>query len=244
VHGNGVIVQQIRDHVRILTDIFARSINLLVVEDYAEMGNLIVELFSSPLFNFTLASSAGEARLVIPKTDTWHCWVLDIALEEEESGLQLLAEHPQFPFVVMLSGIRSMNIASRAMQLGAFKVFDKDPQLFPALHEDVCSLAALSYILKGTGTKYLSLFHHLAQSNIESTETWANKACLTVRQLERICSLHSHLTPRFIPSLFYTLRALLHLDRAKAIPPSLQNDPSLRQHMDFVVKHIETIVRN
>ena len=237
-------MQQIQDHVRILTDIFAKSINLLVVDDYAEMGNVIVELFSSPLFNSTLAFSAGEARGIIPKTDRWHCWVLDIAMEEEESGLQLLNENHHFPFVVILSGIRSMNIASRAMQLGAFKVFDKDPQLFPTLHEDVCSLAALAYILKGTGTKYLSLFNHLTLSTISSTETWANKACLTVRQLERICSLHTHLTPRFIPSLFYTLRLLLRLDASRSIPPSLQSDLPLRHHMEFVVKHIETIVRN
>ncbi|MBN1576035.1 MAG: response regulator [Chitinispirillaceae bacterium] len=234
---------KIREQAHFLTDIFKKSINLLVVEDYAVMGNVIVELFSSPLFKSTLASSAEQAREIIAKTTRWHCWVLDIAMEEEESGLKLLSEHPQFPFVVMLSGIRSMNIASRAMQLGAFKVFDKDPHLLPALRKEVCTLAALAYILQGAGTKYFSLFYHLAQSAIDSTETWANKACLTVRQLERICSLHSHLTPRFIPSLFYTLELLLQCDADAAIPASLKNDLPLRQHVEFVVKHIETIVK-
>jgi CheY-like chemotaxis protein len=237
------MMPQPSEHVPLLQDRFKGCINLLVVDDYPEMGKVIVDLFSSPLFKPVLAPSAAKAKEMIAKTDPWHCWILDIALEEEDSGLQLLAEYSYFPFVVMLSGIRSMNVASRAMQLGAFKVYDKDPDLFANLHEDVCALAALSYILRGAGTKYLSLFLHLLQSDIDTTETWAKKACLTVRQLERICSMHSHLTPRFIPSLFYTLRMLLQIECNQVIPP-MNTDEQLRQHFDFVVKHIDTIVTN
>jgi CheY-like chemotaxis protein len=237
-------MRKIHEHVPVLTHHFNGCINLLVVDDYPEMGQVLVDIFSSPLFKPTLVASANRAREVITKTDPWHCWILDIALEEEDSGLQLLAENPNFPYIIMLSGIRSMNIASRAMQLGAFKVFDKEPDLFPKLHHDVCGLAALSYILSGTGTKYLSLFLHLMNSDIDSTETWAKKACLTIRQLERICSMHSHLTPRFIPSLFYTLRMLLHVEKDLMIPPAFQINDQLVQHVEFVIKHLEVFVKN
>jgi CheY-like chemotaxis protein len=232
------------EHIGPLFDQFKGCINLLVVDDYPDMGTILTDLFSSPLFKPTLATSAARAREIISKTDPWHCWILDIALEEEDSGLQILSENPHFPFVVMLSGIKSMNVASHAMQLGAFKVYDKEPDLLPRLHQDVCSLAAISYILRGAGTKYLSLFMHLVQSEIDSTETWANKACLTVRQLERICSMHSHLTPRFIPSLFYTLRLLLLAERDMTLPSATRTNRQVQQHVDFVLKHLDTIIKN
>ncbi len=240
-------MQLIQEHLKLLTEVFSKKINFLVVEDNTIMGNSIIELFSSPLFNSCLAASASKARDIIAKNGKWHCWILDIKLEEEQGGLRLLAEHPMFPFVVMLSGMRSMNIASRAMQLGAYKVFDKDPNLLPTLHSDVCTLAALAYILNSTGTKYFSLFLLLAQMEIATTEIWAKQSCLTVRQLERICSLHTHLTPRFIPSLFYTLKFLLQFDPSLPVQsthPSFDNDVALQQHIEFIVKHIDTIIKN
>jgi hypothetical protein len=163
-------------------------------------------------------------------------------MEEEDSGLQLLSDY-NFPFVIMLSGMRSMNIASRAMQLGAYRVFDKDPNLLPSLHVDACSLAALAWILKGSRAKYFSIFHLLAQMPVDSTETWANQACLTVRQLERICSLHSHLTPRFFPPLFSTLKFLLQLDGStdNFDDESQENMPD-PTHLEFVEKHLTTIL--
>ena len=238
-------MEQLKEQVGHLSEVFQKSVNLLIVDDYPIMCNAIVDLFSSPLFNIDTAASAREARTVIARKKTWHCWILDISLEEEHSGIDLLSENPQYPFAIMLSGMRSMSIASKAMQVGAYKVFDKDPQLLPVLHSDVCNLAAMSYVLNGTGTKYFSLFFLLAQMNIDSAETWANNACMTVRQLERICSLHSHLTPRFIIPFFYTLKLLLQLEIKSSIDEFLQEEEKTapyRQHIDFVNRHLDTII--
>lgn len=240
-----MIMQQPKSQVDCLADVLKQSINLLVVDDYPVICNAIVDLFSSPLFNTSTAASAREARALIAQKKTWHCWVLDISLEEEYSGINLLADYPQYPFVIMLSGMRSMSIASRAMQLGAYKVFDKDPQFLPVLHADVCRLAALSYVLRGSGTKYLSLFSLLAQMNIDSAETWAKRACMTVRQLERICSLHSHLTPRFIIPFYYTLQHLLQIEQPQGsgeYSPPEENGIPYRQHIEFVTRHLDTII--
>ena len=229
-----------------LADYLTGSINLLIVDDFPVMQKSIVDLFASPLFNITTAASACEARTSINGKKVWHCWVLDISMEEKYSGIDLLAEYRQYPFAVILSGLRSMSAASRAMELGAYKVFDKDPQLLPVLHKEVCKLSAISYILNGAGTKYLSLFSLLSQMKIDTAEVWASNGYMTVRQLERICSMHSHLTPRFIIPLYYTLQLLLQID----VPRDLnENDPVIarhgdacRQHVEFVSRHIDTIL--
>lgn len=231
-----------KDLIKKLNGSFSKRFNLLVVDDYPEMGTTIVNMFSSPLFRITYAASAQEAHRQIAAGSIWHCWILDIAMEEEDSGLKLLS-HYNFPFVIMLSGMRSMNIASKAMQLGAFRVFDKDPNLLPSLHMDVCSLAALAWILRGSRTKYFSIFLLLAQMAVDSTETWANQACLTVRQLERICSMHSHLTPRFFPPLYYSLKYLLQLDEDLVCcdTTSWKNVP-VQSYLEFVEKNLDVIL--
>ncbi|MBN1757669.1 MAG: response regulator [Chitinispirillaceae bacterium] len=239
-------MHQLKKQISSLADVLKSSINLLVVDDYPSMRSAIVELFSSPLFNICTASSAEEARICIAQKKIWHSWVLDISLEEKYSGINLLAEYPQYPFAVILSGLRSMRVASRAMELGAFKVYDKDPQLLPVLHSDVCKLAALSFILNGAGTKYLPLFSLLSQGTIDSADTWASNACITVRQLERICSIHSHLTPRFIIPLYYTLNLLLQIDKSHEISDvTIISDDKLsgyKNYIDFVFRNITTII--
>jgi CheY-like chemotaxis protein len=241
-----MIMQRLSEQLATLSGYLKGSINLLIVDDFPVMQKSIVDLFSSPLFKISTAASACEARTSINSNKLWHCWVLDISMEEKYSGINLLSEYQQYPFAVILSGLRSMSVASRAMELGAYKVFDKDPQLLPVLHKEVCKLSAISYILNGAGTKYLSLFSLLAQIKIDSTETWASNAFMTVRQLERICSMHSHLTPRFLIPLYYTLELLLQIERPENIP---ENDPlvtknfdSCGQHVDFVCRHIDTIL--
>ena len=137
-------MQQVNKQLSRLADLLESRINLLVVDDYPVMRNAIVDLFSSPLFNISTASSAEEARETIARKKEWHSWVLDISLEEQYSGIELLAEYPNYPFTVVLSGLRSMSVASRAMELGAYKVYDKDPKRLPELHGDLCKLAAIS----------------------------------------------------------------------------------------------------
>ncbi len=241
-----MIMQQLSEQLGTLSDYLEGSINLLIVDDFPIMQKSIVDLFSSPLFNINTAASACEARTSINSKKLWHCWILDISMEEKYSGINLLSEYPHYPFAIILSGLRSMSVASRAMELGAYKVFDKDPQLLPVLHQEVCKLSAISYILNGAGTKYLSLFSLLSQMRIDSAEAWASNAYMTVRQLERICSMHSHLTPRFLIPLYYTLEQLLQIDCPENIPenepPVTKNFNACEQHIDFVCRHIDTIL--
>ena len=239
-------MQRLSEQLATLSGHLKSSINLLIVDDFPVMQKSIVELFSSPLFNISTAASACEARTSINSNKLWHCWVLDISMEEKYSGINLLSEYQHYPFAVILSGLRSMSVASRAMELGAYKVFDKDPQLLPVLHKEVCKLSAISFILNGAGTKYLSLFSLLSQMRLDSAEAWASNAFMTVRQLERICSMHSHLTPRFLIPLYYTLELLLQIECPENIP---ENDPLLKKnveacghHVDFVFRHINTII--
>lgn len=237
---------QLSDVLQQLLTSFQSKFNLLVVDDYPAMGNAIVDLCGSSLYLKTLAASAAEARGRIAEKSRWHCWVLDIAMEKKESGLELLSSYSNFPFIIMLSGMRSMHMASRAMQLGAYKVYDKNPQHFLDLHKDINTLSALSWILQGVGTKYLPQFLLLSEKEINTTDTWAMHACMTVRQLERITTLHSNLTPRYIPALFYTLQFLLGLEDTgnPSYLDSIVDDIAypLEQHLRFVHKHLDTIL--
>jgi len=224
-----------------------KKINILIVDDYPLIRNSLTAMFSSPLFNTYIASSAREARTIIPAVPVWHGWILDIAMEEEESGLNLLADHAPYPFTIMLSGIRSMHTASRAMELGAYKVFDKDPAMLMRMYDEVCSMAALAYILKGSPTKYFTLFEILSRDILKSADEWAQKAFLTTRQLERIASLHFEMTPRFILALFYSVRYLLFQDCTTAGTADRQSEKDidiLRHHIDFVNRNISRFFPN
>jgi DNA-binding NarL/FixJ family response regulator len=237
------------EHLHAIAQKMEKRINLLIVDDFPLIRNALIELFASPLFNTVLASSEKEAREIIPAVATWHAWILDIAMENDESGLKLLADNQHFPFIIMLSGIRSMNVSSRAMQLGAYKVFDKDPSLLSDMHDDVCSMAALAYILKGAGTKYFSLFKLLLNKKIAGAEAWAQAACLTKRQLERVCSLHLDLTPRFIVPLYHTIRFLLQHDSPLVDGDHCRNNlhddtPDIGRHVALVYKNIDIIIDN
>ncbi len=199
-----------KENVQALRNRLASRINLLVVDDQEIVRQSIVRMFASPLFAIQTADSFQSANEAIRAAQwPWHCWIVDIALEREDSGLFLLVEHIDFPFMIMLSGLGSMSLASRAMQAGAIAVFDKDPKSLNSLYELVCAIAALAFLLGGKNTKYLSTFRLLEQSAITSPDDWAQKACISVRQLERICAIHSPLTPRLFRPLFYAIRYLL-----------------------------------
>lgn len=230
------------EQLSVFTEKLCKKINILIVDDYPLIRNALTEMFSSSLFNVFIASSAKEARTIIPTLPVWHGWILDIAMEEEESGLSLLADHPHFPFAIMLSGIRSMHTASRAMELGAYKVYDKDPSILPQMHKDACTMAALAYILKGRTTKYFSLFGILSRDTVTSAEEWAQKACLTTRQLERISSTHFAMTPRFILPFFYAVRYLLLHDLFT--DTHTNEEPSCSEEAEVVAKHLGFIHKN
>ncbi|MCX7725700.1 MAG: hypothetical protein N2053_02495 [Chitinispirillaceae bacterium] len=228
-----------------LQELLREKINLLIVEDNEMMGKSLLNLFSSPLFKPVIATSICEAKGLLPQKN-WHSWILDVALEEKESGLKLISENPNYPYIVVLSGIKSMSIASKAMRLGAFKVYDKKPSMLKDLYEDVCTLSTLAFLLKCKGTKYFSLFLVLSQMIIETAEKWAHQAFLTVRQLERICTSNSNLKPKDVLPLFYTFRFLLMSDSTSSVKqllPTKESREFIAHCVDFVAKNIDTVYK-
>ncbi len=211
--------------------LFRSKINLLIVDDDPVVLDSIKFLFSSPLFNIMTGSDLKQALEIINSAQKpWHCWILDIALDEEDDGFKILRQYPQFPFSVMLSGLRSMTTATQAMQNGAMKVFDKDPHSISLLHDEVCKIASLGFVLNGKGTQYLKHYTLIKENIFATPKDWAVSACITVRQLERICSMHSPLTPKYVLSLFYTLYGILKGE---------YTDSAFKNHFDFFEKHLE-----
>lgn len=186
------------------------KINLLLIDDDEELIDSMIDLIESPLYSIHTAGNTVQAMEKInKKNQTWHCWVLDIAMEEEDSGLKILQKTQHFPYVLVLSGLGSMNTASRAAKLGAAKICDKDPSLLQQLVKDLAHISSLGTLLRGQPTKYFSTFNLLATHQIRSPEEWAAKANITLRQLRRICHMHVPLSPGTIIPFFYCVRFLL-----------------------------------
>lgn len=229
-------------------DIFKNKVNLLVIDDEPLILDAVIGIFSSPLFNITTGSTLQEAYKIINKTEVpWHCWILDINIEREEDGFEILKKYPKFPFAIMLSGLRSMTIASKAMQCGAIGVFDKEPASLDLLYDGVRKIASLGFLLGGKGSQYLQHFQLLMTNQIKNPEEWANLACISVRQLERICAIQSSLSPRLALSLFYTLYCFLcnkpeifsELPNVSNVKQISDNSDFYQSHINFFHKHID-----
>ena len=222
-----------------ILDVFAKKINLLVIDDEPVILDAVTGIFSSPLFNIVTGSTIKEAFKIINEAqEPWHCWILDINIEKEGDGFDILKKHPNFPFAIMLSGLRSMTIASDAMKYGAIGVFDKDPASLDLLFDGVCKVASLGFVLGGNGGQYLQHFILLMTNHIKNPEEWARLACISVRQLERVCAIHSTLTPRFIISLYYTLYFSLTDGSLSSEEPICDTDFH-QSHLRFFNKHFE-----
>jgi ActR/RegA family two-component response regulator len=199
--------------------LFKKKINLLIVDDDRHVIDSLADVFTSPLFTIKTVASLDEAYGAIGALPhLWHCWIVDIDLGQGASGLELLKRYPQFPFSVMLSGLRSMALAADAIKLGARGVMDKDPSQIDRFYDEVCKTAALGYVLKGKSTPHLDLFLLLQDPEVISIEQWAEKASIPLRQLQRVCETHSSLTPRLALALFRTVYYLLW-----HIPGEIQN---------------------
>ena len=222
-----------------ILDFFNKKINILAIDDERVILDAVTGIFSSPLFNIITGSTVKQAFKIINETkEPWHCWILDINIGREGDGFDILKKYPNFPFAVMLSGLRSMTIASDAMKYGAIGVFDKDPESLDLLFDGICKVASLGFILGGKGGQYLENFQLLMTNHIKNPEGWANLACISIRQLERICAIHSTLTPRFLISLYYTLYSSL-IDGSPASEESDGNSDFFQSHIQFFNKHFD-----
>ena len=223
---------------------FEGQINLLLVDSDKKYLEFLESTFTSPLFNIKKVSSLQPALAAIRKSnDFWHCWVVDVALGEHNEGLTLLKKYRGFPFTIVWSGLGSMTIASEAIHLGAMNVFDKSRKYIDLFSKEVCKVAALGYILQGKNSKYLPYFLLLKEAHFKNRERWANRACVSIRQLERVCASHSSLTTRYLLSLYYSLYYLLLRGcDTKEFTKIVRG----RRHLsnDFFNPHIEFVDKN
>jgi hypothetical protein len=205
---------------------FHSKINLLIVDDDRHILKSLENNFTSPLFKITCIDAYNDAIISTRNQNiSWHCWIIDIDLGENRSGLDIMKAYPQFPFVIVLSGLQSMHIAAEAVKQGALAVFDKDPDTLEKLYDDTCKIAALGYLLGGKRTHYLSVYRLLTQSIITSIEEWAEIACVSPRQLHRITEVHQVDTPKASLALFYGLYYQLfkgHSLKSKKQPPGIE----------------------
>jgi hypothetical protein len=190
-------------------DRFRHKVKLLIIDDDASICTMLGEIFVSPLFCISSVTSLEEAyRIIGNSPDQWHCWIVDVDLGCNRTGLDLLRRYPQFSFSVILSGLHSMTTAAEAMGLGARTVVDKSHEYIDKLYDEVCKTAALGFVLRGCPTPHLQLFLLLQKAATASVEEWAKTGCMEVRRLQRICELYS-LSPRYALSLYRTIYYLL-----------------------------------
>ncbi len=211
------------------------TINLLIVDDDRHILKSLENNFSSPLFKITCIDSICDALSATrDQTREWHCWILDIDLGENRSGLEIMQASPHYTFVLVLSGLQSMKIAAEAMEQGALAVYDKDPDSLERLYDKTCRIAALGKLLGGKPTQYLPVYLLLTDSIITSVEEWADKAHLSLRQLQRITGMHPVDTPKASLSLYCSLYYRLfqgNSTESRKLPPGCTQTES-----DFFMK--------
>ncbi len=231
-----------------LTQALAKKVNLFILDDDRAVLAAVSGMFESPLISLVTASTMADAYSCIQKVPTagWHVWILDIAVDEEYSGLELLKKFTHFPYIIMLSGLSSMTIASQALKLGAMAVFDKDPKSLDQLFEEVCKMAALGYLLRGKPTQYISMFQQLSTKPISTAKQWAEEACLSVRQVERICSLHQLPAPKYVIPAFYSLFFMLWAGEEQLHPFFTESQPGPMPKLgscSFYKSHLDNCLR-
>jgi ActR/RegA family two-component response regulator len=124
-----------------LTDLFKGKVNQLIVDDDRHVLKTLGCYFSSAAFKVTFLDNFTYAMAAVA-TGTWHCWLLDIDLGDGRTGLEIMHAQPSFPFIIVLSGLQSMRVASEAVRQGAMEVFDKDPHVFDRLFDATCRTVA------------------------------------------------------------------------------------------------------
>jgi|GEM_PF-3470948 len=190
-----------------------RKFNILLIEDNFSTLEAVQDMLDSSLLNIESAHSYAIARQrILDSRVRWHCWVLDIDLGGNDNGLNLMREFSHFPFIIILSGLKNMHLASEAVRLGAVDVFDKSPSTsLSSLTDTVFRTAVLGYLLNGKGSDHLPTFMALKNHVFSSVPDWAQHSCLSIRYLERICTIHFGLSPRHVLSLYYFLLSSIYL---------------------------------
>jgi hypothetical protein len=197
-----------------LSRYFSRRVNLLIIEDNESLLLALKGIFSIPCFKVTAASSIDEARKAIKRPGTlWHSWIVDMCLAgKDDAGATLIEEHRHFPFAVVYSGLRSMENAARAIQKGAAAVIDKGGDTTDKLIGEVCGLAPLAMLCRGTLSKNREVLFLLKNQTVKGPAEWADRANMSLRQLEYISQTHTEMSPTMVIFFYYGLRHLLLSD--------------------------------
>jgi hypothetical protein len=219
---------------------FRNKVNLLLVDDDRHILSSLERNFTSPAFKVAAIDTYNDAQQAVGRKnrDPWHCWVLDVDLGEGKTGIDVMKADSRFPFVLILSGLQSMRVASEAVKQGALAVFDKDPDSLERLYNETCKIAALGYLLGGTHTQYLSTYRLLCDAVLTTPEQWAEKACVSLRQLHRICDIHPVTTPRSTLALYYALYLLLWKGKehiSDALPPGIK--PGQIEYFSYCIEY-------
>ena len=220
------------------------AIKVLIVDDFDLLLTAVAGLFNSPFFEVTAVDSFEGAKRVIEQKGSqyWNAAILDMDLGEGPSGLDLMPLLKNVP-VCVLSGLQSMSVAAEAMKRGAVAVFDKSPTAFLPLYEETCCAASLADVMGTQQTQYKHIFHLITQTTTKSIDDWASAACLSTRQLHRVCDLHPWQDPKLTLALFYTISVCLWKDAKptrEGFPRPLTIDDELfiKQCFEYSLKWI------
>ena len=102
-------------------------INILVVDDDADLRDDLLWAVKGPGREVILAASAKEAADRI-KQDTFQLVVTDLQMEKDRSGfevLQLAKEKDAYTQVIVVTSFSSPEISAEAMRMGAFDFLDR-----------------------------------------------------------------------------------------------------------------------
>ena len=236
-----------------LRELFSGHINLLCIDDDEPLCNLLCEeFFRSPIFHKKWVTAYDSARQAILGKVPYHCWLLDLTIDQHNDGLQLLQLKKNYPYCIVISGARAMTDATAAIKNGAYGAYDKtsvftmNPNCFIS---EVCALSALSFLLKTRNPTRFEIYKILLSEFIRTPQEWINKSCTNECTLRKSTKDNSNLSPKQFLCMFNALYSVLMSDcLMDSFPDFVKFRDILQHHFDyyaacaeFVVSHMENV---
>jgi hypothetical protein len=236
-----------------LRKLFTSAIHLLCIENHADILDILCNgIFRSPIFKINPVASFEVARSAIRGSISYHCWILDLSLEQHNDGLDLLKLKPHFPWCVVLSGAHSMDDATQAIRAGCYGVFDKSSMFLRNFNKfivEVCSLSTLSFILNAKRPSRFDLFKVLLVNDVQSPKVWSELYCLNEYDVRKTCMENSGLTAKQFLCLYHALKSILlsdcllaQIDKSDTVYAAINQDLEFKTNcLEFVLSHIDSI---
>lgn len=208
--------------------------NVLIIDDRQEQLLVQQEVLDHPAYTIVATSSFDTALTHLNRQGAcWHCCVCDIDLGMGKSLLDLYDKTRSMPFLIAISGLENMEIASQVMRRGALAVFDKDPRQHSRLYDEVAVVCALAHILRCFSNENMKQFLLLRDTLVLTPADWAYHASMGERQLERVCKQYTGLTPRQALALFHLIYGWIadpeSGDYYKRFPNAAGNIPAIEE---------------